>query len=89
MKRKPVRRAITFQAALEGYWLARGSSLSKSTRRDYTLTFSRFSEYIGDPPLSDITAADIQRFFDRMCDVHKPSKKTVSTLWGTPPRFCT
>ena len=89
MNRKPVRRAITFQTALEGYWLARGSSLSKSTRRDYTLTFSRFSEYIGDRPLADITAADIQRFLDKMCEVHKLGKKTVSNLWVALSSFWT
>ena len=89
MKRKPVRRVMTFELALDGYWLARSSSLSESTRRDYTLTFDRFSKYIGERPLAEITAGDVQKFLDVMRDRHNLSKKTVSNHWVALSSFWT
>jgi site-specific recombinase XerD len=56
---------MQFSAALEGYWLARKRNFSANTVRDYSLTFQRFQEFLGDDPeLSTITSADINRIMD-------------------------
>ena len=68
MNRKTKRKSITFADALEGYWLARRSSFSKATIDDYTLTFTRFAAFIGDQPLAEISAPDVQRFLAAMRD---------------------
>jgi integrase/recombinase XerD len=84
--RKPT---ITFAAALDGYWLARRSGFSPHTVSDYQLTFARFAAYIGDTPLADITAADVQRFLDQVRDKHKLGKKSVNNIWIALSSFWT
>lgn len=86
-KRRPT--PITFTAALEGYWLARRSSFSPNTIADYTLTFKRFAAYIGDTPLADITAADVQQFLDHLRTTRNLGKKTIANLWIALSSFWT
>ncbi len=89
MNRKARRRSIAFTDALEGYWLARRSSFSKATIDDYTLTFTRFATFIGDQPLAEISAPDVQRFLDHVRTTRNLSKKSVSNLWVALSSFWT
>jgi integrase/recombinase XerD len=81
--------SITFAVAIEGYWLARRSNFSPHTVADYQLTFTRFAAYIGDTPLADITAADVQRFLEHVRAEHKLGKKTVNNIWIALSSFWT
>ncbi len=80
---------MRFSAALEGYWLARRRNLSANTVRDYTLTFTRFQEFLAaDPELVAITSADVNRFLNHLRADLNHSPKTVlnyyvglSSLW--------
>jgi len=89
MNRKTKRKSITFADALEGYWLARRSSFSKATIDDYTLTFTRFAAFIGDQPLAEISAPDVQRFLDHVRTTRNLSKKSVSNMWVALSSFWT
>lgn len=81
--------SITFAAALDGYWLARRSNFSPNTIADYTLTFTRFAEYIGDTPLADIDAADVQHFLEHVRTERKLGKKTIANMWIALSSFWT
>jgi len=54
--------------ALEGYFItAHARRLSPHTLRDYDNTFRRFETFLGrDPPLADITVADIRAFLNSL-----------------------
>jgi len=80
---------ITFAAALDGYWLARRSNFSPNTIADYTLTFTRFAAYIGDTPLADIDAADVQHFLEQVRTERKLAKKTIANMWIALSSFWT
>jgi integrase/recombinase XerD len=88
--RKPKQRqAITFDNALEGYWLARSSNFSKGTISDYTVTFRRFSERYGATALVDITPADVQRWMADIVDEYNLSKKSLCNVWTALSSFWT
>lgn len=88
--RKPKQRqAITFDNAIEGYWLARRSNFSKGTISEYTITFRRFSERFGATALVDITPADVQRWMADVGDQHSLSKKSLCNIWTALSSFWT
>ena len=71
---------ITLSQTLDGYLLdAHARGLSPHTLDDYTRTFRRFQDHIGDPLLSSITAKDIRRFMAHL-------KATPVTPDGIAPR---
>jgi integrase/recombinase XerD len=74
---------ITLSQAFEGYLLdAHARQLSSKTILDYTNAFRHLNNYIGDPPLNDISADDIRRFF-----AHLGSRRVVSGgVASRPPR---
>jgi integrase/recombinase XerD len=74
---------ITLSQAFEGYLLdARARQLSPKTILDYTNAFRHFSNYIGAPPLNDITADDIRQFL-----AHLGSRRVVPAgVASRPPR---
>lgn len=57
-------KSLTYSQAVDGYLLdARAQRLSADTIRNYTLTFRRFGEWLGEPLLlADITPAQISAF---------------------------
>lgn len=67
--------------ALTGYWLARRRSLSPNTQRDYALHYDRLLNYLHDPLIDDIAAADIHRYLDHVQARYKLSQKTLSNVW--------
>lgn len=71
---------ITLSQALDGYLLdARVRGLSPHTIEDYSRTFRRFQNHIGDPTLASITADDIRQFMAEL-------KQTPVTPAGIAPR---
>ncbi|MFN2169350.1 MAG: tyrosine recombinase XerC, partial [Anaerolineae bacterium] len=73
------RQAITLNQAIEGYFIAaRARRLSPHTLADYGRTFARFCEFLEiDPPMDDITAAQVCAFLDSQEHL---SAKTVLNL---------
>lgn len=74
---------MTFDEALEGYWLAKRLQLSKSTITGYTNVFSRFSRHLaanGSPQFEQITANHVRAFLNDLAD-HGNAKKTQSNAW--------
>jgi site-specific recombinase XerD len=78
---------VTLSQALEGYFIAaHARRLSPNTLSDYDNTFRRFETFLGiDPPLADITAADVRTFLNNFNHL---SAKTLlnyhcalSSLW--------
>ena len=78
---------ITFSQSIEGYLLAANARrLSPNTINDYSFTFHKFKQYLGDdPPIADISVRDIQIFLSNQNNI---SKKTLlnyhtglSALW--------
>lgn len=67
--------------ALAGYWLENRISLSLHTIRDYQLTFSRFTSFLGDPAFVSITADDVRRFLVHIQAKHNLGKKTLLNHW--------
>ena len=67
--------------AISGYWLEKQIDLSTATIRDYTTTFTRLTDYLGDPIFADITADDIRRFLAHVQREYSLSKKTVVNHW--------
>jgi len=54
---------ISLAVAIEGYLLDAGArQLSVCTISDYKNSFRHFTEYIGDPPIADITTDDVRQF---------------------------
>ena len=73
--------------ALDWYWTAK-VDLSPATRRDYTLTFRRLSEFVGaDKQIEEITARDLQGFLTHLKETLTGrrkgplSKKTLCNAW--------
>jgi integrase/recombinase XerD len=87
-KPKP-RQAITFDHAIEGYWLARRGNFSQGTISEYSVTFRRFAERFGATPLVDITPADVQRWMADTVAAHKLSKKSMCNIWTALSSFWT
>jgi site-specific recombinase XerD len=67
--------------ALAGYWLEKQLDLSLHTARDYSLTFSRMSDFLGDPDFASITADDIRRFLAHCQKTFGLGHKTVTNHW--------
>jgi site-specific recombinase XerD len=59
-------KTLTLSQAIEGYCIAaHARRLSPHTLRDYDCTFRRFETFLGrDPPLGELTAADVRAFLN-------------------------
>lgn len=66
---------------LQGYWLSRRRDLSINTQRDYSLTFRRLQEYLGDPEFSEIDGKSLNLFLDHLVDEYELGKKTILNAW--------
>jgi site-specific recombinase XerD len=67
--------------ALEGYWLEKRRTLSKHTIKEYTLTFRRFMEAVGeDAEFEKITAFQIRVFLEQMKE-HGLGVKSILNVW--------
>lgn len=80
---------MNFSTALEGYWLSRKRDFSQNTINDYTLTFRRFAEHIGDLHVEQITAQHINSFLNHTQTKHNLSSKTVKNMWIALSSFFT
>lgn len=80
---------MDFQAALEGYWLARQRDFSPHTISDYSVTFRRFATYLGTKDIATVTAADIHAFLNLIRTRHRLSDKTLSNAWAALSSFWT
>ncbi len=80
---------MDFPTALEGYWLAKRDNFSQNTVNDYTVTFTRFADHIGDMPVDAITATDVRRFLHDLREKRKLGKKTVCNAWTALSSFWT
>lgn len=74
---------MSFDDALEGYWLAKRLTLSKATIDGYTNVFVRFNRYLvanGSPEFERITANHVRGFLNDMAD-NGNAKKTQANAW--------
>lgn len=90
-KRKPAtpRSALTFERALEGYWLEKQRNFSQNTVNDYTITFRRFQAYTDNSPIDQIDSDTIRRFLAYLTETFKHSNKTLSNAWTALSSFFT
>lgn len=84
-KKAPV--AMTFSAALDGYWLSRRRDFSPNTINDYTRTFARFTAHIADAPVNSITTNEIHTFLNHLRLKQKLAAKTVANAWTALSSF--
>ena len=66
--------------ALDGYWLDKILHFSPTTTPGYRLTFRRLVEFLGDPPIENITANDLRRFL-AYWEGQGLSKRSVHDMW--------
>lgn len=69
------------ESALDGYWIARRRDLSPNTQRDYSLTFSRFSAFVRETPMEEITPQLINEFLNHVRTRHHLGDKTLANTW--------
>lgn len=55
--------------------------LSPNTIRDYTLTFKRLVDHLGDVEFSEIAATDIRGFLLHLTDEFELGKKSLGNAW--------
>lgn len=67
--------------AIQGYWLSRKRDLSVNTQRDYSLTFKRLQEYMGDPEFCEVDGKSINLFLDHLAEEYELGKKTLLNVW--------
>lgn len=79
----------TWNQALDLYWTARRRDLSPHTALDYSNTFARFSEHVGDKSLKEIVSRDIHEFLNDVQDRYALSRKTLSNYWIALSSFWT
>jgi integrase/recombinase XerD len=71
-----------WDAALEGYWLARRRDFSPHTIMDYERTFKRFGEFTAaGVEVKRIKKRDIDAFLNHLADDLELSPKTVANHW--------
>lgn len=80
---------MRFRDALEGYWLDRQRTLSPRTVADYTVTFERFAEHIGNRPVEELAAGDVRSFLNWLAFDLQLSGKTQSNAWTAMSSFWT
>jgi integrase/recombinase XerD len=80
---------MQFPAALDGYWIARRRDLSPNTIADYDLHFRRFSTFIADKPVDNITSQDIHKFLNHVRTTHSLGDKTLANTWMALSSFFT
>lgn len=79
---------MRFRDALEGYWLENRLAFSQNTVNDYSLTFRRFEEMVGDRPVSEIGADDVRRFLYQLAEMGLGDKSranawtALSSFWS-------
>lgn len=66
--------------AIDGYWLDKQLHFSPTTIPGYKLTFRRLVEFLGDPPIKQITANDLRRFLAHW-ETQGLSKRSVHDMW--------
>lgn len=74
---------MTFDDALEGYWLAKRLELSKATIDGYTVVFNRFRRHLvanDNPEFEQITSNHIRAFLNDLADGGN-AKKTQANAW--------
>lgn len=67
--------------ALDGYWLSRRLDLSPHTVLDYSLTFRRLQEFLGDVEMEAIDANAIRRFLAHLPKQYGIGDRTLSNVW--------
>jgi len=77
---------LNLSDAIEGYTLASEIILAKTTRNNYAGTFRIFQEFLeDDPPLTDLTPRDVERFLGSLGDVSESTIRTrhihLAALW--------
>ena len=80
---------MLFKDALDGYWLAKQRDFSQNTVNDYSLTFRRFQQWIGDKHVHQVTTIDVRRFLNYLREDMELSKKTVCNAWVALSSFWT
>lgn len=80
---------MNFKTALEGFWIARKRDFSQNTVNDYSHTYRRFAEFIGDQPVDKITALHINQFLNQTKERNDLSDKTVKNMWIALSSFFT
>lgn len=80
---------MRFSDALEGFWLERRRGYSEHTVRDYSVTFRRFRQFIGDANVDGLSADDVRRFLDSMQQRYGLSDKTLCNYWTALSAFWT
>lgn len=80
---------MLFKDALDGYWLAKQRDFSPHTVNDYSVTYRRFQEWIGDKHVHQVTTIDVRRFLNYLRDDMELSKKTVCNAWVALSSFWT
>ena len=53
---------LSWEDALEGYWLAKRQNLSKNTVTEYSLTFRRFGEWVGQCDIDEVTTTNVRAY---------------------------
>jgi integrase/recombinase XerD len=72
---------MKLEAALSAYWVARRRDFSQNTINDYTITFRRLAEFVGDVEFEAITSDDLNRFLNHLREDLNLSTKTVMNYW--------
>lgn len=88
-KKTPTPTAMTFTAALDGYWLARQRDFSPNTVNDYSRTFTRFAAHTGNPTLDAVTTTTINHFLNHLTLDEKLAAKTIANAWTALSSFFT
>lgn len=80
---------MTWNDALDGYWLNRRRSLSRHTIADYTITFRRFGAYTRNADLAAIQPATVNGFLAWLEDEYDLSQKSLLNAWIALSSFWT
>lgn len=80
---------MRFDAALEGYWLARRRDFTNDTVTDYTRTFDLFSEFNGARPVEEINPKHIEEYLTAQQKKFGWSNKTLRNSWIALSSFFT
>lgn len=72
---------MRWDAALEGYWLAKGRNLSKHTIAEYRVTFRRFGEWVKNAQVEKITARQVNGFLTHLREDLELAPKTQLNHW--------
>jgi len=80
---------MRWEDALEGYWLSKRRNMSEATVTDYSLTFRRFGEWVGNGEVQKVTAKQVNGFLGHLREDLELSQKTVLNAWIALSSFWT